>query len=225
MSDKHTAYHEAGHAAADLLLGHSPCRATIVATEDTAGTTQQLDGDNMTAEGMENLVIALYAGAEAQSHVDVNDEAIKVGASDDDEQAAEYLRLLNSTEEELRERTTELISEHWELVELIASELLLHKTLQYEELVSLFGVYLGEETMNDMAELRVRLPGYHEPMPQEQYEAFSRECSALMRQREEWVHLLRAEAISKKEFAAADKDLDEKLKILSQQIRDEGGIV
>jgi len=75
-----TAYHEAGHAAADLLLGHNPDLVTIEPKGDTLGTAGQLDGDNMTPEGACNLIISLYAGAEAQRHVDSDQEAIKGGA-------------------------------------------------------------------------------------------------------------------------------------------------
>ena len=101
-------------------------------------------------------VIALYAGAEAQKHVDSDLEAVKLGASGDDEKAGNYLRLLDSTENELRERTAKLISEHWALVELIASELLHHKTLIGDEVDILLDVYRGETTMEELEEFRVR---------------------------------------------------------------------
>ncbi len=156
MSDKSIAYHEAGHTAADLLLDHGSIGVTIVPGGGNLGSAQQLYGDDMTAEGMEDLVIALYAGAEAEKHVNPDHDVVKLGASSDDEKAANYLRSLKSSERELRERTVRLLTDNWGLVELIASELLLHGTLIGDELDIMLSVYRGELTMEELEGFRMR---------------------------------------------------------------------
>ncbi len=156
MSVESTAYHEAGHAAADLLIEHQAVMATIEPRLGNLGSVSQLYGDDRTVEGMENLVMSLYAGAEAEKHVNSDFEAVKLGASDDDEKAGEYLASLNSSEDDLRKRSAKLLSDNWRLVELIAWELLLHETLRHDELDILLSVYLGEMTMDDLEAFRVR---------------------------------------------------------------------
>ena len=155
MSQKQTAYHEAGHAAADLILGHGSIGVTIAPKGNSLGGATQLYGDDMTVEGMEDLVVALYAGAEAEKRITPDYDHANAGAWEDDEKAADYLRLLNRTEHERRERTADLISEHWGLVELIASQLLHHESLQGDEVYILLDVYRGESTMEELEEFRV----------------------------------------------------------------------
>ena len=150
MSDKSAAYHEAGHTAVGFLLGHSPGKATIIPADTTEGRMRHLDGDDMTAEGMENLVMMLYAGADAEKRVDSDHDAVKLGATGDNEEAEDYLALLNATEDDLRKRAAKLLSDNWRLVELIAAELLIHGTLDYQERDILFDIYRGEMTIQDI---------------------------------------------------------------------------
>jgi len=62
------AYHEAGHAVADLLFDHAPDCVSIVPCQDrgTLGHECHLDGEDSTPEGCRRLAIACYAGAEAE---------------------------------------------------------------------------------------------------------------------------------------------------------------
>ena len=80
---------------------------------------------------------------------------MKDGAKRDAEKAKDYLKLLNSTKEELRERTATLISEHWGLVELIASQLLIYKSMEGGEVEILLRVYQGKAKLDDVKEYRV----------------------------------------------------------------------
>jgi hypothetical protein len=146
---KHIAYHEAGHAAAQLILGQSPSVVTIVPRGESLGSAHHMDGDDLTAEGMRDLVINCYAGREAEIRVGGDGS----GSCRDDEQAEEYLQHVG-TEEELRTATAEFVSNHWPLIKLIAVDLLKHMTLGMEELVIMLDIYHGEATEDDLSDYR-----------------------------------------------------------------------
>jgi len=121
IKEKRTAFHEAGHVAADLLLEHCPDHATIFEKDGALGSAHQADGDRNSVEGLEKLVISLYAGAEAEKRIIDDHESVMLGTDSDYEKAEKYLRLLDSTKEPLEQRTAELLQEHWPLVELLAN--------------------------------------------------------------------------------------------------------
>ena len=172
-----TAYHEAGHAALQLVFEMTPSRVTIVPDEqeETAGAAHHLDGDNMTPEGCGQLAMVCYAGAETQRilHGDIRGdlddyiylddsnvekiqirEGIRLGARSDDEEAETYLPVAGKTESELRTETAAKVREHWPLVERVAKELMEHRTLTMEELDTLFYIYKGEATEDDLIAFR-----------------------------------------------------------------------
>jgi hypothetical protein len=154
-SEHEIAYHEAGHAAADLIFGHLPDQVTIVKKGHNLGTAPNFGGDNMSDEGARSLIIAYYAGAEAESRVCNDLEHIKAGACVDDELAEDLLPLAGRTEQQMRDETAKFISEHWPLVERIAVELLTYGTLTFEELELLLNIYRKEETEQDLIEFRI----------------------------------------------------------------------
>jgi len=155
MSDKHTAYHEAGHAAALVLLSHGSDGASIVQDHMSIDQFARYGRLSLSTDGAEMLAIALYAGAEAEKRINADHKAVKDGADRDAEKAKDFLKLLHSTEDELRERTTTLISEHWGLVELIASQLLIYKSMEGGEVEIVLQVYQGKAKLDDVKEYRV----------------------------------------------------------------------
>ena len=158
--DWHTAIHEAGHAAADLILGHGCLVVSIVRNKDdaTLGHASPLDGDVFTSEGMEKLVISIYAGAEAMRAVvptgELWAERIRNGSRGDDAAAAEYLRHCRYSADELRNQSAQLVREHWALIELLARELLKYRVLSGEEVDILKDVIDGETTYEELQEYR-----------------------------------------------------------------------
>jgi len=156
MSDrKHVAYHEAGHVAADMVLGHVSLGATIAPKGAMLGSAGQLYGDDLTPEGMRDLIIALYAGAEAEKRICADHDQVRCGASSDDEKAEEYLPLSDSTESVLRKAAAQLVEQHWEFVEMIAAELMKFQTLIYDEIAIVYDIYQGESTFDDLARFRL----------------------------------------------------------------------
>jgi hypothetical protein len=154
--EKQTAFHEAGHAVTDLVLGHAPDFSSIIKKGDTLGREEQMDGDEFSVEGMEDLVISLYAGAAAEKKITNDLKSVMGGANSDYKKAEEYLRSLRSTKEELEQRADELIRKHWSLVKRIAKELIEYGELEWGELDFLFNIYRGEETEQDLALYRAK---------------------------------------------------------------------
>lgn len=158
--DWHTAVHEAGHAVADLVLEHGCAIVSIVPDFErgTSGRARQLYGDDLTQDGMEKLVISLYAGAEAQRLAAPADEnwaqLIREGASSDDAAAEEYLRHCQRSAAELREAASLLVREHWALVELVARELTTYRVLHGDEIEILLEVHNGDATHAELQRFR-----------------------------------------------------------------------
>ena len=153
-----TAYHEAGHAAADLVLGHGVLNVSIVPGDGNVGHAFQLDGDDMTPEGMADLVVAAYAGAEAQRRIYPDDWRsmlrIKLGAQSDDEIAERYLQYCADTADALRTLAAALVSKHWDLIELIADELLKYHVLDDTEVETQRDILAGDATHADLEQYR-----------------------------------------------------------------------
>lgn len=148
------AYHEAGHAVVQCILGHSPDKITIIKKDDALGSAHHLDGDEFTEEGIIDLIINLYAGAEAEKLVNNDLEAIKLGASSDDDEANYYLEQIQKTEEEIRPLAIKLIQEHRDMISRLAQELMTHKTLLGEEIEILYEICRGEASEKDLNNYR-----------------------------------------------------------------------
>ena len=146
---KHIAYHEAGHAAVQLIFSHTPRYVTINPEGNKLGSAPHNDGDYFTEEGMRELVISCYAGREAEMRVGGDGS----GSWDDDEQAEPYLQYVG-TEEEMRKATAKIVTEHWPLIDRIARELLERTELDMDELDCLLNIYRGEESEKDLQDYR-----------------------------------------------------------------------
>jgi len=144
-----TAYHEAAHAVAFFVLGMSPTRATIVPTDETAGSASHaafslghLDVDEITPtrrDRIERKIIAALAGAVAeerlagcdcsatarQDHASAADLALRVCGGQRETNA--YLAWLYI-------RTEMLIERRWPAIEALAAILLERRTLHKREL-------------------------------------------------------------------------------------------
>ena len=90
--EKATAYHEAGHALADYRFGQDGGRITIVPKGGKAGSTlsEAPWGNGSTDIGH---IISFFAGFASESKY--NEDASKLGSSDDDEKAADLLKRTN----------------------------------------------------------------------------------------------------------------------------------
>lgn len=172
--EKYTAYHEAGHAAADLLFGHKPTYITIKKEGPHLGLAGQLDGDNMTEEGCRRLAVSCYAGLEAEKRVNPDHETAAMTAGRDTEIAAlEYLPCAGKTEPQLREEAANLVLEHWQLVEWIASLVWQYETLGFDELEFILDIYQPTSenvTWEDLAE-------YWECAGSRHWEGKARDCN------------------------------------------------
>ena len=89
--------------------------------------------------------------------------ALKRARTDDEAAKGYLLRLcgkdatkeaLSAMEDEMRVAASKFVDEHWALVERIATELLEHTTLVWEELDGLRAIYQGEETEEDLRKWR-----------------------------------------------------------------------
>ncbi|MBI4695505.1 MAG: hypothetical protein HY749_15925 [Gammaproteobacteria bacterium] len=178
--EKWTAYHEAGHAAADLILGHYSMGVSIVAKpEDGSRGRAVADGlDEFSTAGVANIVVALLAGAEAQRRVmrpcKRSAAWIRRGGGDN-RQIQRHERILRVRGRDpipaLRERTRALLSEHWDFVEMIAEALLEHRVLHGDEVNLLHDIYRGDAEARDLTVMRVHvqdtlrsMPGRRDPL-------------------------------------------------------------
>jgi len=137
-------------------LEHTPSLATIIPRSDILGSASQMDGDDCSETGMEYLVISSYAGAAAEIRLTGDHETAVQGACSDYDKADDYLPSLVSAREDLETRASELVAEHWSLVQRVAEELKDYGTLEWGELDFIYAIYRGEETEDDLAEYRQR---------------------------------------------------------------------
>jgi hypothetical protein len=135
-----TAYHEAGHLAAAWRLGIKIRRATIIPTTDCTGEVEHdnplrgihldVDGSDRARLRAEKLIILALAGPEAQRRFNPRSWRAYHGAADH-QQAVDIALSLNASEEAaaahlkwLEVRARDLIVASWDVVEVIAAELL-----------------------------------------------------------------------------------------------------
>jgi ATP-dependent Zn protease len=151
-SERLTAFHEAGHAVMAQLCGQQITRVEIVGDADHTGSVHSLrfpanPGMRDGAEAVEDRLRCTLAGVVAETIVSGRedwdeksedlDSAVRLAMQmvDDCEAVLPFLeKLRREIEEELRDR--------WVAVELLAIELLLHKSLTGSEVRKLLGPLL-----------------------------------------------------------------------------------
>lgn len=93
-----TAYHEAGHAIAAILLGHKVIRATIHSTTSgVGGFVMQGSSENQmqTKQELEDQIRICYAGR-ASEYIKFKSDGITTGASNDIQKATSYIKAMVS---------------------------------------------------------------------------------------------------------------------------------
>ena len=94
-----TAYHEAGHAIAAILLGHKVIRATIHSTTSgVGGFVMQGSSENQmqTKQELEDQIRICYAGR-ASEYIKFKSDGITTGASNDIQKATSYIKAMVSS--------------------------------------------------------------------------------------------------------------------------------
>ena len=150
-----TAYHEAGHAVADRVLGFTSTGATIVRQGETLGRAGALEpwcapekSPRENRRDGRRYVVVLLAGHAAEVEFCGKAEQTIGGAASDLEQAEKTLHLLGERGlEPYRVRARRLVRRHRAKVRRVAEELLRQRTLDDSELELLMmnqGRYLSE---------------------------------------------------------------------------------
>jgi hypothetical protein len=137
-TDRHIAYHEAGHFIAAYAQGKTSDNGcgkfgvSIVKNGDTLGEVGG-EGPDDDETAWREACVGLYAGFEAELRFDAAAASAKGHASDDDEKAARFISWLdgdpNTLEMELREQAKALVAKHWREVTAIAEDLLVFRRL------------------------------------------------------------------------------------------------
>lgn len=182
--ERFAAYHEAGHFVAHLRLVSDEVSAGITIVGDPEQGTdghfsselaESAFADESEADDpaeLEDWIVVLYAGAEAELHLDpAREKEVLEGGQKDEEQATRLMSKLDqgspsgaasrTDRAQLRQRARTLVSEHWEEIEAIATEVLEQKWLGGTVAVNILS--LVNETNVDSAERAlVQLLGHQE---------------------------------------------------------------
>lgn len=128
-----TAFHEAGHAVAHVLLRNDASSASIVPEEDRLGHIQQLSASYHTVEEAEDEIMVSLDGQAAQCIRDGRPPNWTGGSWSDHEQAQDVLETVGCEEEEavsrLYDQTERFLEANWQRVERVAKLLLKHERL------------------------------------------------------------------------------------------------
>lgn len=155
MEHSDTAHHEAAHAVVLYrLTGSAGGAVTIVPTEATLGAAHDGTSDSMNLEHLEATVLSLYAGGHAQRRIDPANGAD--GCDNDDEQADEWLSRCgwSDRESEFRQRSGDLVNQHWAEITAVAAELLAAQTLDMTEVEILADIAIGDAPADGLATYR-----------------------------------------------------------------------
>lgn len=142
MTKRSTAYHEAGHAVADHVLGFTAVGATIVKRGDVLGSAKPLDewgSPFYTVRENERearrWIVTLLAGHAAEVEFCGKDDSQRGGAWRDFDEAATVLRFLGNQDLEVfRGRARNFVRRHRAKITRVAEELLRCGTLDDGEL-------------------------------------------------------------------------------------------
>ena len=129
-----TAYHEAGHSVITYRLGFETRQVTIK-PDDDSGTAGYSCGEDPWIDGSRDadFIINLFAGYTAEKRH--NPGAEESRSSSDNERAAERLQLHPElSEQDLWQKTGELVVQYWPEIEAVAAALMRDTTLSGEEI-------------------------------------------------------------------------------------------
>jgi len=142
MTEKEqTAYHEAGHAVVSYRLRpDNGYGISIIAKDGSLGRFFSEGLINNTDECLQEVII-LYAGYAAEKAF--SPDTSPGGSCDDDEKAQGLLVHIDESEDKLRGQAADLIRENWRAVEAIASMLMRHEELAWEEWQEIIDVVDG----------------------------------------------------------------------------------
>ena len=168
------AWHEAGHALAGLLLGQDLTKASIIPATSGAGGATFITPKKLglfTAQELEEQVMMLYAGRNAELLLTKDAKKVTTGASNDIEKATDFIRrmvteygmtetfgLLNleilddkpdtitdemvTIAKQLNAKSLQLLQEHQEMLRDIAQALIEKETLTGKEIEEIAGIKL-----------------------------------------------------------------------------------
>lgn len=164
-----TAFHEAGHAVADHRFGFR-CMGCSIEPDDAEGTAGRAapGGDDFSfatlapdgvydipAEATRNRITSLYAGYCAAITAGESEARARQGASQDFEQAAQLRAGLPGDVSEHECLAVALVfvcePQNWRAIELVATELLEHKSLSGDVFEIVVDVADGETTPEALA--------------------------------------------------------------------------
>jgi hypothetical protein len=152
-----TAHHEAAHTVVSYrLIGVADDQVSIVPMEGTVGTSNNQTSDSLNPVHMEARVLSLYAGGHAQRVLDPDRD--DEGCQTDEELAADELRRWGwqHREQELRDRSAELVRRHWVEITAVAEELLRCDVLDATEVEILADGAAGDPEYDDLALAKYR---------------------------------------------------------------------
>jgi ATP-dependent Zn protease len=138
------AYHEAGHAVADIRFDFAFDRVTIIPSESdgTLGHAKSVYGADD-----EHQVIDYLAGYAAEIEVDPESKAqAKLGASDDFDRARDCLRRLGvkCRLDPWHRKAHRFVRDNWHAIDMIARDLVELKTLDGDEVALIVNIADGE---------------------------------------------------------------------------------
>jgi ATP-dependent Zn protease len=151
------AFHEAGHAVADLKFGFILNGTTINSNkkQHLLGHAQSLDGEDyikpdgsIDKKRAGEAVTSWLAGYAAEIHCDPTSKAqAAINASDDFQKATDILTRLGqpSVFAFWQQRARDLVKNHWKAIEMVARDLLEVKKLDGDEVTLIFEIAEGNE--------------------------------------------------------------------------------
>lgn len=154
-----TAHHEAAHATVLYRAsGHVGGPINIVPRIDLNQLGSHSDGvsDSLCPEHIEGHILSCYAGGHAQRKVGPSTNSD--GCESDDAMAGEWLERWGweERESELRDRSRQLVEDHWAEISATADEVLRLKALDDAEIELIADGVVSGEGLADVEEYRAR---------------------------------------------------------------------